>query len=172
MTLQQLAWLSEIIAAVAILISILFLIFEVRRNTRESKRQSTEESTSHRSEFLRMIAADDELAKLLAQGLTGKGLDTHRWFRFNMYFYAIFVEFELNQRKFQSGNMDIELWHAWLDAYRWWLQFPGVRKWWSLKPAGLTPSFRAFVDAELSSVPVADPSLLAKLTGTATADAP
>lgn len=44
-----------------------------------------------------------------------------------LFLYAIFVEFEFNQRKFQSGDIDADLWDAWLDAYRWWLQFPGVR---------------------------------------------
>lgn len=160
MSLEQLAYVSEIVAAAAILVSIVFLVIEVRRNTNETKRQSTEDATSHRSNFVRMIAADGELAELLGEGLTGQGLSSSQWFRFNMFLYAIFVEFELNQRKFQSGGMDRDLWDAWLDAYCWWLQFPGVRKWWSLKPAGFTSQFREFVDRKISSIPVAEQSLL------------
>jgi hypothetical protein len=103
-----------------------------------------------------MIAADGELARLLSQGLSGNGLVAVEWFRFNMFLYAIFVEFELNQRRFESGDMEKDLWDAWLEAYRWWLRFPGVRKWWSMEPAGFTAQFRKYIAREIDSMPVAD----------------
>jgi hypothetical protein len=163
MTLEQLAYLSQIVAAVGILGSLVFLALEIRRNTNESRRQSTEDATSHRNGFVRLIATDSELAALVGHGLTGGGLSANQWFRFNMFFYAIFVEFELTRRQYESGDMDRDLWNAWLEAYRWWLQFPGVRKWWSTKPAGYTTVFREFVDVEIAGQPPASESLLAEV---------
>ena len=160
MQLEQLAYVSEIVGAIAILVSIVFLAIEVRRNTNESKRHSVEDATSHRNRFVRMIASDKELADLVGRGLTGEGLSTGQWFRFNMFLYAIFVEFELNQRKYRTGDMDQDLSEAWLEAYRWWLQFPGVRTWWSNEPAGYTDEFRKYVDSQISQQSVANADLL------------
>ena len=123
-----------------------------------------EDATSHRNDFVRLIATDPDMAGVVGRGLTGTGLNAQQWFRFNLFLYAIFVEVEFNQRKFQSGDIDADLWDAWLYAYRWWLQFPGVRRWWTSSPAGFTPQFRDFVDAEVSRQDVAPDSALAELS--------
>lgn len=164
MQLEELANISEIIGAFAIIISIIFLVFEVRRNTNESKRQFMEGVTSQRTGFVRMLSTDEELSKIVMQGLTGAGLSAHQWFQFNMFLYALFVEFEFTRRRFLAGEMDRDLWDAWLDAYHWWLQFPGVRKWWSSKPAGFTDAFRQFADARIEKQAEADESVLSQMS--------
>ncbi len=154
MPLEQLSYVGEIVGAIAIVITIIFLIVEVRRNTNESKRQFMEGATSQRSLFVRMIAADQELAEVIGRGLTGSGLADDQRFRFNMFLYALFVEFEFNQRRFKVGEMDKDLWEAWIDAYHWWLKYPGVRNWWEKTPAGFTNSFRAYVDSHIENHPL------------------
>lgn len=156
MQLEQVYYISQLVAAAAIVISIIFLGTEVRRNTAAAKRQSLEESTSHRSDFVRMIASHKDLADEIGQGLAGVRLDSTAWFQFSMFLYAIFIEFELNHRKFKSGDMDADLWEAWMEAYCWWLQFPGVRTWWAQKPAGYTSDFRAVVDTEIEKNRIVD----------------
>jgi len=163
MQLEQLSHVSEIVGAIAIVITIIFLIVEIRRNTNESKRQFMEGATSQRSSFVRMIAADQELARVIGRGLTGSGLADDQWFQFNMFLYALFVEFEFNHRRFKVGDMDRDLWEAWIDAYHWWLQYPGVRNWWARTPAGFTDSFREYIDSYIENQPVADESQLADL---------
>lgn len=163
MQLEELANLSEVIGAFAIIISLIFLIFEVRRNTNESKRQFMEGVTSQRTSFVRLLSTDEELARLIMQGLTGSGLAAHQWFQFNMYLYALFVDLEFTKRRYDAGEMDSDLWEAWLDAFQWWLQFPGVRKWWAGNPAGYTKPFRKFVDARIEKQSVADDELLSQM---------
>ena len=158
MQLEQLSYISEIVSAVAIVVTIVFLIVEIRRNTNESKRQFMEGATSQRSSFVRMIAADRELAGVINRGLTGSGLADDQWFQFNMFLYALFVEFEFNQRRFEVGEMDKDLWRAWIEAYHWWLQFPGVRNWWHREPAGYTDSFRAYIDSHMENHPAPNDS--------------
>jgi len=164
MALEEFYYLSQVVAAVAIVLSLLVLVVEVRRNTREIKRQSTAEVTSQRSTFVRYIGTDKQVARVVGRGLSGEGLAPAEWFQFNMFLYAIFVEFELNRRKQAAGEIDADLWEAWLEAYRWWLQFPGVRKWWSTRPAGFTADFRRFVDGELETTEPADARLLAEFS--------
>ncbi len=155
---------AEALGAILVVASLLFVAMELRRNTNESRRHSMEDATSHRNDFIRLIATDPDMAGVVGRGLTGTGLNAHQWFRFNLFLYAIFVEFEFNQRKFESGDIDADLWDAWLDAYRWWLQFPGVRKWWISSPAGYTRKFRDFIDAEVSRQDLATDSVLAELS--------
>lgn len=161
MQLEQLSYVSEVVGAIAIVITIIFLIVEVRRNTNESKRQFMEGATSQRSSLVRMIAADQELAQVIGRGLAGSRLPDDQWFRFNMFLYALFVEFEFNQRRVKVGEMDRDLWEAWIDAYNWWLQYPGVRNWWHRAPAGFTDSFREYIDSHIENQPIADVSQLA-----------
>jgi hypothetical protein len=165
--LEAAYFVSQIAAAVAIFISLMFVAIEVRRNTAETRRVAMEEATSHRTDFVRMMATDPALTKLLGAGLSGKRLDAAQWLQFSMFIYAIFVEYELNERKRRRGDLDAELWDAWLEGYRWWLQFPGVRKWWSTKPAGFTAAFRALVDGEIAAS-VADEAMLAQIAKIAT----
>jgi hypothetical protein len=162
MTLEQAYYLSQIVAAAAILASLVFLALEVRRNTRETRRAAVEEATSHRTDFVRLLAVDSALMKRVGRGLSGVRLDAAEWMQFSLFLYAIFVEFEVNERRRRDGDLEEELWSAWLDAYRWWLQFPGTRKWWATRPAGFTERFRAIVDAELAKA-APDDRILAQM---------
>jgi len=164
MNWQAIGASAEALGALAVVVSLVVVAIEIRRNTLESKRQSMEDATSHRNTFVRMIATDPELARVVGKGLTGAGLSPGQWFQFNLFMYAIFVEFEFTQRKSRSGEMDSDLWEAWLEGYCWWLQFPGVRKWWSTKPAGFTRSFRDFIDAQIERHPVAGDEVLASFS--------
>ena len=171
MNWQAIGAIAEALGALAVVVSLVVVALEIRRNTLESKRQSMEDATSHRNAFVRMIATDPALASLVGKGLTGSGLSPGQWFQFNLFMYAIFVEFEFTQRKSLSGEMDSDLWEAWLEGYSWWLQFPGVRRWWSTKPAGFTASFRDFVDAQIASRPVAGDEVLTSYSRIGLADA-
>lgn len=152
MSLEELSYLSQIVAAIAVLVTLVFFILEVRRNTRETRRQTLEEATAHRTGFVRMMVADPALIRLVGAGLSGAKMDAAAWYQFSMFLYALFVEYEFNEKRIRAGEMDEELWEAWREAYRWWLQFPGARKWWATRPAGFTPYFRELVDREIATV--------------------
>lgn len=152
MSLEEFSYLSQIVAAVAVLATVGFLAFELQRNTRETRRQTLEEATARRTDVVRMMATDPALVRLIGAGLSGGKMEAAEWLQFSMFLYALFVEYEINEHRRRAGYMDEELWEAWREAYRWWLQFPGARKWWATRPAGFTQRFREVIDREIASI--------------------
>ena len=153
MTLAQWGVVAEIIAAAAVLISLWFLVIEVRRNLAQSKKQAWDDISLRRIEMLQPLYEDPELASLIWRGFAAKPrLEPGEWARFSLYIYTVFVVFELSFKKHREGDVSADGFSDSLRAYQWWLGMPGVRAWWKADPVGLSESFSAFVDQQMANV--------------------
>ncbi|MFT4938951.1 MAG: hypothetical protein ACI88A_001983 [Paraglaciecola sp.] len=153
MNLVSLNLAAEIVASIAVLISLCFLVIQLRQNFIQSKKQALEELTLRRIELLKMLYEDHDQASLIWRGFSQEPrLAAHEWVRFGFYLYSVFVVFELVHIKYLSKELDKAHWFTLLDAFHWWFQFPGVSAWWNTAPGGFTPTFITMVNEEMSKV--------------------
>jgi hypothetical protein len=164
MTLESFNLVGQIVASIAVLISLCFLVLQLRQNFTLSKKQALEELTLRRTELLKMLYEDHDNASLIWRGFSQEPrLAPHEWVRFGFYLYSVFVVFELVHIKYLSKDVDEGQWVTFLGAFHWWFQFPGVYAWWNTAPGGFTPSFIAMVTEEMSKV--AQNKITAQLVG-------
>ncbi|MEM7282505.1 MAG: hypothetical protein AAF438_12845 [Pseudomonadota bacterium] len=150
MNLQQAANLGEIVAAIAVIITLIYLVVETRRNTRQLRQQTIENLNAKRFDFLQVLIDDSEVSKIVVTALSGQyTLPARDYFRFGMYLYSLFVSLELAHEKRQLGHLSDQQWAAWCEAVDWWLRTPGVRTWWEGKPEGFTKAFRNHIDSQM-----------------------
>jgi len=155
MTLEHWYFVAEIVASFAVVLSICFLAFELRRNSNHVKRQSMDLLTIHRVEVLKAFYEDEEMASILWKGFAHEPrLPAHEWARFGLFMYSFFLIFELAFRKFDRKELDQTTWRSWQDGLKWWLQQPGVRSWWKSGHPGYCTSFANYIDRELGRVAV------------------
>ncbi len=141
-------FVTQIIGGVAVIISLISLGVQIRKSRKQSIRESMDLITKERGDFIKILATDEDLAKIMAKGLM-KDADMNdiERFRFASYLYHLFVHLELGYRKWARGNIDDELWTSFVEAIQWWLKKPKVVTWWNYNDiGGFTESFKQYVD--------------------------
>ena len=155
MNLQQWSFVAEVVSSIAVVLSLCFLVIEIRLYTRQARQDSMDVVTSRRHELLAKLAENGELASIVWKGCAGlPRLEAHEWARFSLYIYTLVLEYERTWLKAHSGALDKNVMAAWDDALGWWIKFPGVRAWWRGDPPGFHADFRNYVDAALAKVAV------------------
>ena len=146
--------ITQIFAAVALIVSLINLGIEIRKSRNESIRDSVDLITKERGEFIKILATDEDLAKIMAKALIKDGeMNDLEEFRFASYLYHLFVHWELAHRKWTRGNVDNELWESWVEAIQWWLKKPKVVKWWQYNDiGGFTEPFMEFIENQTSEL--------------------
>jgi hypothetical protein len=69
MTLNDLANLGQIIGALAVVISLFYVAHQIRQNTNAVRSATAQAVHEHFAKWYHLVAADDELAQIVARGL-------------------------------------------------------------------------------------------------------
>lgn len=153
MSLDQWGIIAEIVASISVIATLWFLVVELRRSTQQSKKQAQEAVTQLRIELLKPLYDDEEVSELLWQGIFATDrTEPTKWARISMYLYNIFVLLELSWLHTIHGEFDDRRFSGQQLPVRWWLEKPGVQRWWKTRPAGFTDEFCNHIDRELSAV--------------------
>jgi hypothetical protein len=154
MSLEQLSYLAQIVAAVGVILSLIFVGLQVRQNTAALER-GEHNSTMEQWTVIRMaIAKDRRMAELMTAGLHGEStLDAADQLRLEQmlgeFAWASFHIWDRTQRGvFPKGTFEATG-GAMLSEV---LRTPRGGAWWrSARAVGFLPAFVSDVDAMLAS---------------------
>jgi hypothetical protein len=147
--------IAELVGAAAVVASLSFLAFELRRQRQAAQSHALDVGTSKRTAITAKLLEDTELSRITWTCFVGtEHVPAHEYARFATYMYILFLECELAHRNRLSGEMDDVSWAAFEAATQWWLKFPGVRTWWqSPRQTGFSPQFMSYVDLLIETTP-------------------
>lgn len=147
MELEQLASVGEALGGLAVLGSLIYLVFEVRRNTRTAQGAAGAQSIEAFSSINKMILQQPDLARLLENAMDTEcnvsSLSREEKAQLILMFRMIFQQFEAQFFLYKSGVMPEELWEnrrRWANSY---LELPAWKDWWAVESQtpGYTPGF-------------------------------
>lgn len=150
MDLSLVSTLSEVTAAFAVVLSLLYLGRQVRQNTRALRSAN---ATALQTEFrglARTLYSRRETAEAVLNGMSGAParspadqLGAHAWF------FDLLKMAELGHFHYRNGDLDTELWDASLRFYRTWFDSPGMRAYWAVRRSVFVPEFQRAMDGWL-----------------------
>jgi len=147
MTLQDLANLGEVIGAIAVIASLIYLAFEIRQNTQAMRRAATQDIHRSLNEQSRCLVESPDLAALFFRAsqrpseLTGE-----ERFRFQMLLTYAFSNFELALEYYREGLLGDEMIEGYLKGIRPLFDNPLVAEWWEAEGQGtFSPQLRDLV---------------------------
>jgi hypothetical protein len=160
MTIQDWGAVGEIIGAVAVVASLVYLALQIRQNTRqishsiESERLASLGRNIQAANRLReLMIRDQDLAELYLAGLEDfDALEGAEKFRFELLLRNIFTEFQgAYIRNLSIGHDPDEFKGAgrMMEAI---LEKKGVRRWLEQAQTDWRPEFRKFVDSRIASI--------------------
>lgn len=145
--------IAELLAAVGVIVSLLYLAAQIKQNTQSVQASTFQDFTRESAETTRLALTDrgllDEMASLLNAEIEYDpsrdrpfGLTAGLWAR-NLQFG--FMEL-------QKGRIDKRLFDSYVSYHvENWMQTPGWANWWGLNRKHYDKEFVAWVESQLSS---------------------
>ena len=154
MDLQSLANIGEVVGAVVVVLSLIYLAVQVRQNTQAQRTENYAHALERLSVFQSTLSQNNEISIIFSQGVVDASkLTPHEKVRFTWSLYEAFGAFEFMFHASKTDSIVDEVWSRWSVAIAWWLTFPGVRAWWKARPLPFTNSFTLFVESLLKDNP-------------------
>lgn len=143
MSLEQAALISQIISAIAVIASLIFVGFQLSQNTR-AVRAST--SQAHSATYLQAVTSlfdDAEMASIWRRGLLDfNALDDDERVRFLAFTSALFRFYEASRIQMLRGQLDNEHWHTIKQQIVSLAGQPGIAAWWKLRRSWHSEDFQ------------------------------
>lgn len=124
MTLSELANVGEILGGLAVLVSIIYLILEVRRNTRTARSAAAWNATVTLAELCEGLSHNRELSALIIRSLDEdarpEDLTPEEFAEFLMFFRSVFFKYEAQWYLWKEGTLTDEMWEnrrSWAKSF-------------------------------------------------------
>ncbi len=139
--------ISGMFAAIAVVLSVVYLAVQVRRNTLAMHSQAHHLTTIALAETAATIASSEELSRIYRLGLaTPDKLDEDQFFRFAAIGTSQFRTFENLFFQYHSGLVSEDYWVAHRENILWFYHCPGMQIWWKDKRLAFSKNFREFLE--------------------------
>ena len=150
------AQIADLIGAITIIVSLIYLAIQVRQNTRSLRAENYAHALDRVAEMQARLSTNAELVRIFNAGLLDPfTLHLNERVQFTWSLYEMFGSFEFMYLQSREGALRDDVWKRWADTMSWWLQWPGVQQWWRSQPTPFSASFAAFVEGRIG-VPVAN----------------
>lgn len=153
MTLEQTFFLSQTIAAAAVVISIIYLarqVIQAERVQRAIMQQGRADRTSQAS----LTMAHPDMARIWQKGLSAEpDLTQEEFVQWSLACRAAFLSGEDSVLQHKMGMLDEAAFNSYQAGARAFLAFPGFRAMWHVSRAQYGPDFQQFVDTLLVALP-------------------
>lgn len=147
MTSADFASIAQGLAAAATVLSLLFVGYQIRQNTRALKATSHHAVTDSFNALNALLIGDQNTARIWRCGMAGLGnLDEDEATSFSFIGLAYMRIFETLYYQYKTGTMEAKLYQAELNTLKWTVTNPGFQAWWPTNPILLSAEFREFID--------------------------
>ena len=131
MNWEAISAIGQIVGAIAVVISLIYLAREIRSNARETRRAAMRSALDALIWFSQQITAHADLAELRSRGFHDyESLEGTDLARFDSYMHALFRTVEDVYYQHLEGNLDPRLWRGLEVVLSETNALPGVQAWW------------------------------------------
>ena len=147
MTLEQAYFVGELIAAIAVVISLIYVGFQVKQNTIATQTSSAQAYTTDVNEIVGLINNSTHLADVLHSGANGLSeLEDGDIIRFMAFHDMLFITYQSFYLQWKKGTLDEELFNTYRGAQMSLLKQKGQREWWEFRRHWFNPGFQNYVE--------------------------
>lgn len=141
-SLQDWGVIAEIVAAIAVVLSLLFVAFTIKQNTAALQVAAWERILDRAEQSGQMLAESADLARIVFVGESDPdALTAEEYFRFRHFAGMRFGAWESVYGHYELGRIDLRTWELWHAYYLEILDSPGYRRVWLEVRQGYDPYF-------------------------------
>ena len=146
------ASIAEVIGAVAIVVSLIYVGVQVKDSTRAVRSATANETSAALSTWYREIGTDPEAGRVFLDGMTNPELlSREELFRFIFLAHSVMLEFQAAFYLAQEGTLDPELQASITNTLLAVKDQPGMALYWEQRGNLFQPSFQTYFNALIAS---------------------
>ena len=150
MNWEAIGSVAELLGALGVIASLVYLAAQIRHNTR-SLRAATYESLAQATAASNiLLISDPEIARIVEMGLGGDSLGREDRTRFVAYLRMTFRRYDSIFLHSQQGTLPPEAWEAYWNSFRKMLRSRNVLDFWEKNKNDYMRGFRDLVSKEIS----------------------
>ncbi len=154
MTLEQWSFIAQIISAVAVVASLIFVGFQLKHATSAIRATSSQAHSSLYTDLVQSIIDNADFARTWSVGITDpKALPEEEWVRFVAYASALFRLYESSRVQWLNGRLDEEHWNTIERQAADFGHLPGLQAAWRLRGHWFSPEFQSWFEGLRSPEP-------------------
>ena len=144
---------GEIIGAIGVIASLLYVAMQVRVSNKASLIESKLAISRMHSDFLGSLIQNPELDEILRRGLAGlEPLSKEDYHRFSNMAVQAFTFFSAGYFQVEAGTISSDEWHESEIIIQYWVQGPGFKNWWNKNGRKrYSPKFVSYMDSKYFS---------------------
>jgi len=151
MNWEMLSAIGQLVAAVGVIPSLIYLAIQIREQNKERRRAGINVLTAQWSDLVRSAQDSADFAALFLDGIRSfHSLDPVGKLRFSAFFTRFTRNCEGMFIYYRDGALDKALWGEIERTISDYFAYPGVREWWATRKHWLTDEFRAVVEAAIA----------------------
>lgn len=157
MNWEAIGAIAELVGAVGVIASLLYLAGQVRASTRAAAVTSKLESTGLLNKFIDLLIESPELSDIHMRGVISlESLNKQEYLRFSNMSLKAFWFFSAGHFQYRSGTISEDEYYEIRAVQRYWLRGAGCRAWWEkFGRMSMSPVFREFIDTEIREIDAA-----------------
>ena len=138
---------SEVLSALAVVIGLVFVGWELRQNTVIQRVNATQLLAAEYSDALEVMAYEGEAACVYALGIEGlDNLNQVQRLRFFVMMFLIFRTAEQLHHYSLEGMVEPQIWRGYQRQLQEVANLPGIREWWAVRRDWFSDMFQAWID--------------------------
>jgi len=148
MNWEAISAIGDIIGAIGVVISLVYVAMQVNHNTRAMMAQSAREAVAAMRDFNKSMVEDPEISRIFRLGAENlSDLNEEERGRFGHILFNFFKTAEELHYQYLQGTLDPEIWESWKKIVVLYGTSPGFNEYWKMRMMFFTPAFRAEHDS-------------------------
>jgi len=145
--LKELAQIAEVIAAVAVVMSLIYVGKEVQSNTAAVRGAAMQAVATTDANILMAVASDATLSEIVRLGQQDPSqLTPSDSFRYSLFMRQFWLSFQNIYQQSELGLIDKSVWKSYVSVICGMASTPGAQKTWSIHAGILDSAFVTVVD--------------------------
>jgi hypothetical protein len=148
--------IGEMLGGSAVVISLIYLSYQVRQNTRALRASATDAIVASLRDWMRPLILDADAARLFRTGIEGEweNFSPDDRARFLHIVFGYLKTFENFHYQYLQGTLEPDLWEGWYNILSAYVMSPGVQSYWRTRRNAFSPEFRSLVESVTSNAGV------------------
>ncbi len=156
MNWEAVAAISDIVASVAVVISLGYLSIQIRRQTVETKLASGNEFANQLNSVFENLSNNPEFADLFYRGINDfDSLSPGQKIQISTYFNRLLRIVESMFHRHRQGHIDSTIWSGLDKEIQDICRYPGMKSWWETRKHWFSVEFVAYLSTYIASEEVA-----------------
>ena len=147
MNWEAISAIGQMVGALAVVISLIYLANEVRSNTRETREASMRRVSDNYTQWVRQVSGHPDLSELYYRGIHDfESLEGVELVRFSGLMVEVFRRFEEMYYLRLQGHLESYVWNGLEAGMRDFNRYPGVQAWWRLRSHWFSEQFAKHIN--------------------------